>query len=64
MSELDHSERVREFYRKQGEKRERERIIVLLENEINTLSLMGLFQQTDSLRGLINVIKERTNERN
>jgi hypothetical protein len=30
MSELDHSERVREFYRKQGEKRELERIIDLL----------------------------------
>jgi len=52
------AERVREFYRKQGEKRERERIIALLEAEITTLSIMGLFQQTDDLRSLINMIKE------
>jgi len=58
MSELDNAERVREYYRKQGEKREQNRIIALLETEITTLSIMGLFQQTDGLRGLINVIKE------
>jgi hypothetical protein len=58
MSDLDNAERVREYYRKQGEKREQNRIIALLEAEITTLSIMGLFQQTDGLRGLINVIKE------
>lgn len=30
MSELDNAERVREYYRKQGEKREQERILELL----------------------------------
>jgi len=58
MSDLDNAERVREYYRKQGERREQNRIIALLEAEITTLSIMGLFQQTDGLRGLINVIKE------
>jgi len=51
------AERVREFYRKQGEKREQERIIALLEAEILTLCIMGKFEKTNELKTVIKIIK-------
>ena len=53
MSELSNSDRVREYYRKQGEKRERDRIIALLES----LPKVGWFESAMDVKKAIRAIK-------